>query len=222
MSVRPISGSEAGAVRDPEAAAARAAGWRRGELAWERMQEAAHAALARGDAAAAARLWRRARWLGLLAFRGDDPRRVTGLANAAFADLLSGRPERARRRHAEAARRWQEGLPAWVAAIEPIPRARSSLFHLRMVLRHRATYADNMRRRYLAFGEETAEALADLAAGRVPSRDFVRRWRGEKPPVFDDSRRFLAAALLVAVPAGAAAGRGASDMGPARGAKEWC
>jgi hypothetical protein len=204
MSARPTSGSEvaraARGPRDPAAAAARASGWRRGELAWERMQEAAHMALARGDTATAARLWRRARWLGLVAFRRRDPRRVIGLANAAFADLLAGRPARARRRYAVAARRWQTGLEGWVAALEPRPRARSSLFHLRLELRHRLTYAANMRRRLLAFGAETGEALADLAEGRAPARTFFRRWRGEKPPLFDDTRRFLAAALLLAVP----------------------
>lgn len=207
MCARPTSGSEgaAPASRDAEAAAARAAGWRRGELLWERMQEAADAAARRGDVRGAARLWRRARWLGLVVFGRDDPRRVTGLANAAVADLLEGRRARARRRHAAAAARWRKGLAGWVAAIEPRGRARSSLFHLRLEARHGQTYAELLRRRLRAFGDEAQAALDALAAGRTPRPALPRRWLAEKPPVFDDSRRFLAAALLLAAPAEAAA-----------------
>ncbi|MCX7646648.1 MAG: tetratricopeptide repeat-containing protein [Rhodobacteraceae bacterium] len=205
MCARPTSGSEAVAAaprpaRDAEAAAARAAGWRRGELLWERWQEAAHAALGAGEARRAAALWRRARWLGVAVLPRDDPRRVTGLANAAFADLLAGRSGRAARRYAACAARWRAGLAGWVAAVEPRGRARSSLFHLRLERRHRETYAEVLRRRLMAFGAETGAALEDLAAGRIPAAGFLRRWRGEKPPVFDDRRRFLAAALLLAVP----------------------
>lgn len=202
MCARPISGSEPARrrPRDAEAAAARAAGWRRGELAWERMQEAALAALARGDARAAARLWRRAYWLGWLLLPRDDPRRVTGLANAACADRLAGRERRAARRYAAAAAGWRDGLAAWVAAVEPRGRARSSLFHLRMELRHREAQAAGLRRRLAALGSETGAALEDLAAGRRSARALAGRWQAEKPPRFDDARRFLAAALLLALP----------------------
>ena len=68
MSDVPISAPE----RDTELAAARAAGWRRCDLAWERLQDRAHAALRDGDTAQAARLWRRAWWLAMLRLERSD------------------------------------------------------------------------------------------------------------------------------------------------------
>jgi len=180
--------------------AARAAGWSRWELVWERWQEAAHAAAAAGDIGRAAELWRRAHLLGCLALPRGDPRRVTGLANAAWADRSAGRGARAARRYRAALEGWRAGAAGWVAAVEPAPRARSSLFHLRMEMRHGETYLANLRRRLTAFAAETEAALAALADDRAPEGRFATRWRGEKPPVFDDTRRFLAAALLIATP----------------------
>lgn len=185
--------------RDAEMRAARAAGWSRWELVWERWQEAAHAAQDAGDGRRAARLRQRAHWLGRLLARGD-PRRVTGLANAAWADRMAGRETRARRRYRTALAEWHAGAEGWVAGLEPAPRARSSLFHLRMEARHRETYLANLRRRMAAFAAETEAALAALAEGEAPAQRFHARWRGEKPPVHDDTRRFLGAALLLALP----------------------
>ncbi|MBZ0123566.1 MAG: tetratricopeptide repeat-containing protein, partial [Roseovarius sp.] len=66
---------------DTEYRAARAAGWGRGDLLWERLQERGNACFDAGDAAGARQAWRRAYWLGLALFSGADPRRATGLAN---------------------------------------------------------------------------------------------------------------------------------------------
>ena len=35
--------------------------------------------------------------------------------------------------------------------------------------------------------------------GQAPRHRLYERWRGEKPSVFDDTRKFLAAALLIGV-----------------------
>ena len=56
-----------------------------------------------------------------------------------------------------------------------------------------------MRIRMTAFARETATALAALEQGQRPSCRLYERWRGEKPPVFDDTRKLLSAALLVGV-----------------------
>ena len=56
-----------------------------------------------------------------------------------------------------------------------------------------------MRTRLRAIARETAEALGALEQGRAPEHRLYERWRGEKPSVFDDTRKFLAAALLIGV-----------------------
>ena len=194
MSAQPISASEA----DTELAIARKAGWRRIDLAWERLQEQGNALLLAGDRAGAARCFRRAGWVALWRFGKSDPRRAATLANLARADRLGAREGRARRRYAKARKLWA-GADAWIGGMEAARRARSSLFHLRMEALHWDTYQDNMRIRMRAFAAETAEALAAFEQGEPSPHRLYERWLGEKPNVFDDTRKFLAAALLVGV-----------------------
>lgn len=184
---------------DPELRAALAQGWRRADLAWERLQEQANSDLEAGRTRAAARGFRRAWLLSLLAFRRRDPRRATSLANAALAARLSGAERRAFRRYAEARRLWAQ-VPGGLEEIEIRPRARSSLFHLRMEARHWDTFCANMRTRLAAMVAETDACLAAIAAGEPPPHRLHARWAGEKPAVFDDTRKVLAACLLVAAP----------------------
>jgi hypothetical protein len=179
-----------------ERAAALRAGWRAADLNWERLQEEANQRYRSGDAARAVKLWRRAGWIGLWRFRASDPRRATTLANLALADRLAGREARARRRYAKARRIWGE-VDGFIAAMRIVRRARSSLFHLRMEAKHWDTYQQNMRIRMTAFARETAEALAALERAEPVTCRLYERWRGEKPVVFDDTRKLLAAALLV-------------------------
>ena len=205
MSAPPIWGSEVVSGGDhvptgtaDERAAALKAGWRAADLDWERLQEEANLRYRSGDAARAAKLWRRAGWIGLWRFRASDPRRATTLANLALADRLAGREARARRRYAKARRIWGE-VDSFIAAMRIAPRARSSLFHLRMEAKHRDTYRQNMRVRMTAFARETAEALTALERAEPVTCRLYERWRGEKPAVFDDTRKLLAAALLIGV-----------------------
>lgn len=180
-------------------AQALAAGWRRVDLRWERLQEAAHQAWRAGETARAGRRWRRAALIARWRFRSGDPRRATSLANLGFALRFSGREAAARRRYAAARALWA-AVPDWIETLGIAGRARSSLFHLRMEARHRETYHANMRKRFQAFAAETAEALAELEQGRPSPHRLYGRWRAEKPGVFDDTRIFLAAALMVASP----------------------
>ncbi len=194
MSVQPISASDA----DTELAIARKAGWRRADLHWERLQEQGCALLLAGERVGARRCFRQAGWIALWQFGKSDPRRAATLANLALADRLAGHEARARRRYAKAHKLWA-GVDAWIAGMEAARRARSSLFHMRMEARHWDTYQDNMRVRMRAFAAETAEALAAFERGAPSPHRLYERWRGEKPNVFDDTRKFLAAALLVGV-----------------------
>ena len=228
----PLAGEgRGGGARHPgpdpgDLARARAAGWRRADLQWEHCQEGAAAAWNDNRPAEAVALWRRAARIAVWRMMPGDPRRATSLANLAFADRLIGRDARAARRYARARALWAR-VPARIGAIEPARRARSSLFHLRMEARHWGTYRDNMRNRLGRFVAESAEALASLAAGRPSPHRLASRWKAEKPPVFDDTRKLLAAALLIAGPEAAAPpprpspargeGAQAAQSGPAGG-----
>lgn len=187
-----ISASEA----DKELAMALKAGWRRADLDWELLQEQGNKLLRSGNQIGATRYFRRAGWIAFWRFAKSDPRRATTLANLALADRLAGYEGRARQRYAKARKLWT-GTEAWIGTMEPARRARSSLFHLRMEARHWDVYQDNTRTRMRAFSKETAEALAAFEQGQRSPHRLYERWRGEKPSVFDDTRKFLAAALMI-------------------------
>lgn len=194
MSALHIWGFERG---DTEMRLAREAGWRRVELVWERVMEAGNRAWEDGRVV-------RARWLfGLgdrlagLSFERGDPRRATAPAALARVHARQGRAARAKAQVQRALDEWA-GVEAFIDSVEIRPRARSSLFHLRMEVRHRETFHDNLRTRYRKFAEETRETMAGTAGDGPPARHrHFGRWRGEKPNIFDDTRRVLAACLLI-------------------------
>ena len=181
----------------PQARLARAAGWGRADLIWEHLMERACAAWAAGETGCAARLIRRATWLARLAFGAQDPRRATGLVNRAICDLAAGRRARAEAGLARAAALWDRAAAPAIADMQIAPRARSSLFHLRMETHHRATYHDNMRHRFRKIAAETDETIAALRAGATPAHRHFSRWKGEKPSLHDDTRKVLSACLLI-------------------------
>lgn len=180
-------------------AAALKAGWRRADLIWERLEEQGNIHLIAGEIDNAARCFRRAAWIARFRFHRSDPRRATTLANLAHIDCRAGRKARARRRYAKSRRLW-EGAGNFIETMTINRRARSSLFHLRMEARHWDTYQENMRKRLKAFAAEAKDALDALSDERIPACRLFGRWRAEKPPIFDDTRKFLAAALLIAAP----------------------
>jgi hypothetical protein len=193
MSARLISASERGnAMR-----AARAAGWRRRDLWWEVLQERANADWAAGRRRRAAWAFRLAHWLALAGLPARDARRATGLANLGLLARARGDERTAAARYRRALRLWS-AVPAALPELEIRPRARSSLFHLRMELRHGETYRANLRARLGRFVAEAAASLEALARGEAPPVRLHERWRGEKPAVYDDTRKLLAACLLIA------------------------
>lgn len=182
-----------------ERKAARRAGWRRADIDWEQLQDEGNRLWRAGDREGAAKRFRRAGWIAFFRFRGDDPRRATSYANLALADRAAGREDRALARYARARRIWGE-TGRFIETMQIAPRARSSLFHMRMEARHLETFRQNMRVRMTIFAREAADALAALEAGQPVKVRLHGRWRAEKLPVFDDTRKLLAAALLIAAP----------------------
>lgn len=180
----------------PAVRVARAAGWHHADLLWEAVMEQGCRAWQAGDAAAARRAFRRAAWIAVLLPRSDLRRAATAAALGVMA-LSAGRKERAARHFRRAARLFDTQAAAAVAAMRIAPRARSSLFHLRMEARHRDTYHANMRLRLSRFTAETREAIAALAAGDASPHRLYSRWLGERPTVHDDTRKVLSACLLI-------------------------
>ncbi len=178
---------------DPDWKLASASGWTRADLAWERLMEGGNAAFCAGDMALAGRLFAIADVLARLRFGPGDPRRATAPAARAALRIAQGR--QADVLTARARQAWQ-GIDAVIADMQIRPRIRSSLFHLRMEAKHRGQYQENLRLRLARIAAETGETLAHLGEGATSHRHYAR-WRGEKPPVFDDTRKVLGAALLI-------------------------
>lgn len=137
------------------------------ELYWLQATETAVEMAAAGQCAAALENWRVA-CAAADGFAGDDPRRAASLNNVAVGLRLCGVP-------AQAADIYQQALDAWLAAsawvdgMRLAPRARSSLFHLRLEHRHRAIYDGHLRAKYariLAGGRAVSEYnVAELNHG---------------------------------------------------------
>ena len=192
-----MSDAPTSAVDTLDLAAARAAGWSMAEIEWEVKCERAALLAEEGRPDEAAALWRKSLELARDDFSEDDPRLGTSLANAALALRQAGNGAAAAQLFAEAHRVW-EASPQWIAEIALEPRARSSLFHLRMEARHRDKYDATMRERLSRFAEETREHLRALAEGRPSTWRGLARWRAEKPPTYGERRKFMAACLLLA------------------------
>lgn len=178
---------------DPDWQLARASGWTRADLMWERLMEAGNEAYCNGQMARAGRLFLCADALARGRFDASDLRRATAPAARAMVRLARGRQAHALITLAQ--QEWQVA-PNAVAAMEIRPRIRSSLFHLRLEAKHRGQYQDNLRLRLSRIAEETAQTLDGMNSHVAPHRHFSR-WRGEKPTVFDGTRKVLGAALLI-------------------------
>lgn len=187
MSVKRISDAEM------ERAAALAAGWRIADLDWEQKQERA-AMLADKDATSASTLWTESLQIARANFDADDPRLGTSFANAACAISHDGDADML----LQSARRIWAQSPSWIDRVKPEWVARSSPHHLRMELKNRGIYEANARRKLHDFAA-AVRLQVELPPATENGAAFRRlaRWRIEKPPIFGDSRKLLAAGCLL-------------------------
>ncbi|MEX0305529.1 MAG: tetratricopeptide repeat-containing protein [Leisingera sp.] len=181
---------------DPEMRVALESGWSRSDVIWERLMERALAQAGEGRTRKGLRLFRLADFLARAAFPALDLRRAAAPANLAVLQFRAGALEEAERLQARALQVWG-GAPEQVEKMLIAPRSRSSLFHLRMEALHRDTYHSNLKTRIGAIAAETGETLRCLTSGWPVGHRHVRRWRGEKPVVFDGTRKVLGACLLL-------------------------
>jgi hypothetical protein len=185
----------------PTPAELAAAGWSAGDVDWEAALEAAVAALSIGDVETAGEGF--AASVGIArAFGEFDPRLGTSCANRAAFLTAAGRGEAAGLLVRDARAAWS-GCDGWVAAMTAPRVARSSMFHMRMEQRHRDTYEERWRGKWTAWVAEVrgrlgAEGPLTLASP-ADAAEALARWRRERPAMLNDTRKLMAAAVLLVV-----------------------
>jgi len=178
-----------------------AAGWSEADLDWERRSVRALTDIGEGREQEALDGIREALYVARIHFTKGDPRLAASLTSQAAA-LAATDPDTATDVIVRAALQAWDDCDGAISSMTAPRRARSSLFHLRMERRHRETYAERWR-------EESRRRLADLRASlagaeapvlieRAEARERVLRWQRERPPTLDDSRKLLAAVILLA------------------------
>jgi tetratricopeptide (TPR) repeat protein len=112
------------------------------DFSWLAYQETARKWFEVGRQRAACNEWRAgfeiAEQLG-----ANDPRRAASLSNLAIALCIEGDYPESERLYRAAEQAWKDAAP-WVEQMQFQPRARSSLFHLRLEARHARTYKQSV------------------------------------------------------------------------------
>jgi hypothetical protein len=79
--------------------------------------------------------------------------------------------------------------------------ARSSLFHMRLELRNRQAYEERWRLKWQDLADDARTRIEGLAGRGLIEREVgrarVERWRRERPAMLNDTRKLMAAALLI-------------------------
>jgi hypothetical protein len=181
------------------------AGWSEADLDWETTAERMAECAARGGHALAKDVAGEAVRIARASFEPIDPRLGTALANFGLCLEQIGDGGGARL-IGEALDVWRATGP-WIARMDAPRMARSSLFHMRMELRHRETYRARWQIRWREMAEEAKTRLANLRPSPADlggsAAEALARWRRERPALLNDTRKLMAAAfLLLAPPAG--------------------
>lgn len=184
--------------RDQEFQAAINSGWKSSDLQWERLQEKGNARLEADRLLGATIYFLLARMIAEFSFKRSDLRFLTSQANIAFVLYRSGCKNIAWRRYNNIVSQWKSQSTFGYNDLEIKPRGRSSLFHVRMEALHWDQYRQNVTARLLLFTDETRQCLERFAQGEEAPFRLFSRWKGEKYPIFDDTRKILGACLLVA------------------------
>jgi hypothetical protein len=178
------------------------AGWSEDDLAWEFAAESTAEAISQNDVVRAKQEAGRALQIARASFEPIDPRLGTSLTNFGLCLNLSEDDKDSASLFAKGLASWKSAGP-WIARLDAPRVARSSLFHLRMEARHRDTYRARWQQRW---NELAADATARLdaltssgSAGR-PVTNALAAWRRERPAMLNDTRKLMAAVLLLLAP----------------------
>lgn len=177
------------------------AGWSEADLTWESAAENTAEAVSQGDAARAKQEAGQALQIARASFEPIDPRLGTSLANFALCLSLSGDVKDAPSLFAKALANWQ-GAGPWIARMDAPRVARSSLYHMRMEARHRETYRARWQQRWNELASDATARLNALTANGSarPVTDAAAVWRRERPAMLNDTRKLMAAVLLLLAP----------------------
>lgn len=179
------------------------AGWSETDLAWETAAEATADAAAQKDFLRAKEEAGQLLQMARANFEPIDPRLGTSLANYGVCLSLAGDDQAKASLFAKALEVWKGSGP-WIARMDAPRVARSSMFHLRMEARHRDTYRGLWQQRWREIAAETVKRLDALnapdAAVAAPASDTRAVWRRERPAMLNDTRKLMAAALLLLAP----------------------
>jgi hypothetical protein len=190
------------------------AGWSEADLAWEAAAERSAEAVASNNYELAKAEAGKALRLARASFQPIDPRLGTSFANFGLCLAFAGDDSGRDRLLADALEVWRRADP-WIARMDAPRMARSSLFHMRMELRHRDTYRARWRERWLELTEEARERLKALDSNHGGSvsigADAFARWRRERPAMLNDTRKLMAAVCLLLAPAVANKVQGQAD-----------
>ena len=179
------------------------AGWSENDLAWETVSDQAVAAAVGGDYSQAKDDAGEALRLARSNFEAIDPRLGTALANYGICLSLAGDKDALPSLVEKALETWRSTLP-WISRMEAPRVARSSMFHLRMEALHRDTYRSRWQKRWNEMAADAQHRLAALSenGGAVvaPDDTILAAWRRERPAMLNDTRKLMAASLLLLAP----------------------
>ncbi len=179
------------------------AGWSEADLEWETALRNGVAAYGAGDSTTALERFGRCVQLARAQFDAHDPRLGTAVANFGHCrravDQETGTVDLLR----EACDIWAS-CDGWVDKLTAPRSARSSLFHMRMEQRHRDAYEERWRIKWGELVHEARGRMDALIDGPVcPAADAqacVERWDRECPAMLNDSRKLMAAVILLLPP----------------------
>lgn len=173
------------------------AGWTQADLEWEARTETAISCAAADDPSGARAAAAEALRIARAGFKDGDPRLGTAVANQAWARAGAGDTRAAEALIEEARRHWSSaGL--WIGGLKAPRVARSSLFHMRMEQRHRETYEGRWREEWSKLAEEARRRLSERQ--QVTPSAALERWRRSRPAMLNDTRKLMAAAILLMLP----------------------
>lgn len=152
------------------------------EISWVDCAEDGAAHLAEGDAHAALQQWKQGYGIAT-EFVQHDPRMAASINNLAIGHRMAGDFAQAEHQYRLALEAW-DAVVEWVKNMQLPARARSSLYHLRLELRHREQY----RRHYMD------EFQHNLAAGHAASLNNLAELLHAAGRL-DDARELYAGAL---------------------------
>ncbi len=176
------------------------AGWTDADLEWEHATAEFTGCLADNQFDEAAKLAGRALFLSRNEFSAGDPRLATALANHAYCLAIEGDRNLADKMIGEARNEWKNSR-LWIESMKASRVARSSMFHLRMELRHRDTYEENWRTKWRQMADSASERvklqLPKTAPNRVAAAEALSRWQRSRPAMLNDTRKLMAATYLL-------------------------